>query len=491
MSRGRRKSAGGAKGGPRKARAARRAPAGPRRRAGSLRTFYLVLTPTFVLTTSLVLGLEYRRGAVSPVYRMAGRIERMFGTDDGTRLDASIEAALERLPAGVRVGPAPRRGRWQLEVDAGTRVEEAVADVGARLRAVAVRGGADVWIQDGHGGPEFLLRDGDGHEASVALHASASPPSTAARRVPAGRVTSPGPRAPPALPARAAPVATTTSPPALPAPTAVEPPSSEEQETGVRTVTVTETGPAVFEAGTAAVDVSEGAPAQGAGRVRPLCSIIIDDLGEHPELIEEALTLPVAITYAVIPELPFSRRCAMELHAAGRPLLVHLPMEPLSYPEHDPGPHAIFRGMGDARVRELTARALHAVPEAVGVNNHMGSAATQDVSVMSQILAVVRERGLFFIDSRTSSGSVAFRVARSMGLRCAARQVFLDQEGFDQDFTRRQLRLLFEIARQKGAAIGIGHWHHGTLAVLREELPMLAGPDVSLVPVERLATVGR
>lgn len=217
-------------------------------------------------------------------------------------------------------------------------------------------------------------------------------------------------------------------------------------------------------------------------RAAPGCAIIIDDLGEHPELLPRALSIDLPLTFAVIPFLSHTRACARTLASQGREVILHLPMEPLSYPRHDPGPRAVFRGQGGDEAKRRTRAALAEVPEARGVNNHMGSSATRDAKLMKSVLEVIRDERLFFVDSRTAEDSIAYRVARELGIPSAERQVFLDRDDFDEAFTRQQLRLLFATARREGRAIGIGHWHETTLRIVREEARELAGDDVRILP---------
>ncbi len=69
---------------------------------------------------------------------------------------------------------------------------------------------------------------------------------------------------------------------------------------------------------------------------------------------------------------------------------------------------------------------LETVPHAVGVNNHQGSRATSDAALMQALMPLLRERGLFFIDSRTDAKTVAYDMAKRDGVRAASRKVFLD-----------------------------------------------------------------
>ena len=130
------------------------------------------------------------------------------------------------------------------------------------------------------------------------------------------------------------------------------------------------------------------------------------------------------LTYAVLPFETKTAAVAARLAELGEEVLCHLPME--AQRGENPGPGALTEAMNEGEIRDATRRALEAVPGAVGVNNHMGSALSEDPDAMAAMLGVVRKRGLFFLDSRTSAASVAYGLAREAGVPAAERKVFLD-----------------------------------------------------------------
>ncbi|HUP24232.1 MAG TPA: divergent polysaccharide deacetylase family protein [Thermoanaerobaculia bacterium] len=227
-----------------------------------------------------------------------------------------------------------------------------------------------------------------------------------------------------------------------------------------------------------AVDLP-GAPAPPANRP-VFVALVIDDLGRRVEDVDELRALGVELSYAVLPFEARTAEVVARLHEAGAEILVHLPMEPDGLA--DPGPGALLRGMDEAELARRTAEALDAVQGAVGVNNHMGSALSADDRAMSVILERVHERELFYLDSRTSAGSVGFDQARRAGMPAARRDVFLDGV-LDPAAIREQFRRLLQVALEEGAAIAIGHPHPETLEVLREEVPKAAALGYRFVPV--------
>ena len=160
-------------------------------------------------------------------------------------------------------------------------------------------------------------------------------------------------------------------------------------------------------------------------------------------------------------------------------------MEPDGYPGVRPGPGVVLRSDSDERIAEIVAEDLESVPGAVGVNNHMGSAATADPRVMRAVVRILADRGLFLLDSRTTEASVAHRMAEEISLPAVSRRVFLDSvpkaEAIDRSF-----RELLSKARKEGSAIAIGHPYPQTMAMLERELPRLEEKGVELVSVRAL-----
>jgi polysaccharide deacetylase 2 family uncharacterized protein YibQ len=222
------------------------------------------------------------------------------------------------------------------------------------------------------------------------------------------------------------------------------------------------------------------APAPG----RPAyLALVIDDLGRRLEDVDELEALGVELSYSVLPFEARTAEVVARLRRGGEEILLHLPMEPDG--EADPGPGALRREMSERELARHTRAALEAVPGAVGVNNHMGSALSADERAMSAILSQIGGRGLFYLDSRTSAESVGFDLARRSGIAAARRDVFLDGV-LESAAIRGQFRRLLEVARAEGAAVAIGHPHPETLAVLRDEVPKARALGYRFVPMSYL-----
>lgn len=197
--------------------------------------------------------------------------------------------------------------------------------------------------------------------------------------------------------------------------------------------------------------------------------LIIDDLGFDGQSLDRLMALDPNVNCSILPNGTRAEEFANRLNAKGFEILCHLPMEPKG--RETPGRNAILTSMSDEEIARITRENIEAVPHAVGVNNHMGSLATSDRRVMQSVLRAMPS-DLYFIDSRTSGGSVAADVARELNVRTATRHVFLDDIA-TESAVRKQLAELAAAAQKRGVAIGIGHPYAVTLRVLAEELPAL------------------
>jgi polysaccharide deacetylase 2 family uncharacterized protein YibQ len=217
--------------------------------------------------------------------------------------------------------------------------------------------------------------------------------------------------------------------------------------------------------------------AQGGAKAR--LAIILDDLGYDRAAADSLLALPFSLTVAVIPHLPLSTEVAEEAFRRGDQVLLHLPMESKAS-DAKPEEIELHVGMSAAQVNEALAGMLDSVPHAVGVNNHQGSRATADAVLMQALMPALRQRDLFFIDSRTTAATVAYDTAERDGVRAASRKVFLDDTPTREGILG-QLDLAVRDALRDGSSIAIGHPYPATIAALREGIPRLKGRGIHLV----------
>jgi hypothetical protein len=207
--------------------------------------------------------------------------------------------------------------------------------------------------------------------------------------------------------------------------------------------------------------------------------LILDDVGFDRQPLDAAMRIDPNVNFSVLPNARNAVSFANALHAHGFEVLCHLPMEPEGFPKISPGPNAVLTTMTTGEIAATTRADVAAVPHARGVNNHMGSRATADPRVMSTVIASL-PKGMYFIDSRTTAGSVAAATAKSQNVKSASRSVFLDDVQQDAAI-RAQLQTLVAAAEEKGVAVGIGHMYPSTIRVLTADAPRLRERGIRFV----------
>jgi polysaccharide deacetylase 2 family uncharacterized protein YibQ len=216
----------------------------------------------------------------------------------------------------------------------------------------------------------------------------------------------------------------------------------------------------------------------------PLVAIIIDDLGYDKKIALNLSKLNARLTFSILPFSPFQKSIARLSREKGFGIMLHLPMEPLEYPNIDPGPGTLLTSMTPDQLTRQLEKDLDAVPYIRGVNNHMGSKMTAESGQMYQIFSILKKRGLYFVDSRTTAETLCKPSARLFQIPFAQRDIFLDHR-VEVEFIRKQLKELVRIAQRNGYAVGIGHPHSLTYQVLHEMLPDLR-KKIRLVPASEI-----
>ena len=214
---------------------------------------------------------------------------------------------------------------------------------------------------------------------------------------------------------------------------------------------------------------------------------IFDDAGHNLKQLEPFLKLPFPCTIAVLPGLEYSREAARRVRAAGKEAILHQPMQALNL-SLDPGPGAITQGMSPDQIKATIRKNLAEVGPVSGLNNHEGSLITANRKAMEAVLAVTREKGIYFLDSRTNAATQAPAIAREMKMTIWERAVFLDNAQ-DREAIEEAVSGGLKIAEKKGAAIMIGHvWSADLADVLIEMYPELISQGYSLSTIARIAT---
>lgn len=197
--------------------------------------------------------------------------------------------------------------------------------------------------------------------------------------------------------------------------------------------------------------------------------IVLDDGGHNLNHLQPFLNLDIPLTIAVLPELSYSKESALRIKNSGKTLILHQPMQAINL-STDPGPSAIMPEMSADQIRNLLTKNLDSLGIKIGLNNHEGSLITADTYAMKVVMEVCKERGMFFLDSRTNSKSVCKSVASEYGVKLYERNTFLDNTPSQADMIA-MFKSGIEVAKKNGSVIMIGHvWSGKNLADVLQKM---------------------
>ncbi|USG61690.1 divergent polysaccharide deacetylase family protein [Sneathiella marina] len=219
---------------------------------------------------------------------------------------------------------------------------------------------------------------------------------------------------------------------------------------------------------------------------RPRIAIIISEMGISKAGTTAAIDqLPAAVTLAFNPYGQRLQSWIDKSRAKGHEVLLQLPMEPVGYPKTDPGPRALLTSLTPAENSERLNWSLNRFSGYAGLTNQMGSKFTASREHMEPVLAVLKEKDLLYVDSRTASNSVAAKIAKELSIPVALNNRFLDHRA-DSETLDARLAELENIALKSGSAIGIGYPYPATLERLAAWTASLENKGIVLAPVSAL-----
>jgi polysaccharide deacetylase 2 family uncharacterized protein YibQ len=216
-------------------------------------------------------------------------------------------------------------------------------------------------------------------------------------------------------------------------------------------------------------------------------AVVIDDLGNSLQSGLKAIALPADITFAVMPHRKHSKRLAERAARLGKDVILHAPMSTINGLELGAG--ALNESLSEQEFKTKLTFSLESIPFAKGMNNHMGSQLTTNSVAMMWVMEVLKDKQLFFLDSRTNAKSVGFSTAQTMGIPSASRDIFLDNE-INIEHIHIQFKKAIRVAEKYGSAIAIGHPYKATITYLEHVLPQLEGTHISVHKISDLLKAG-
>ena len=220
-------------------------------------------------------------------------------------------------------------------------------------------------------------------------------------------------------------------------------------------------------------------------------AIVIDDFGVALTTTAQGfMNIKYPLTFSILPYneriYPASKDIAREAHNNDKEVMLHFPMEPETFPTDSPGPDALYVDMEPSIKKELILRNISGIPYVKGINNHMGSKATGDRPSMEILMDILKEKNLYFVDSKTNRESVATRVALDKKVGVRENWFFLDPYGADEDYIRKKLQEAADTAKDHGSLVVIGHMNKMMLRVLEEDMEKIEKQGVEFVHVSSI-----
>lgn len=214
-------------------------------------------------------------------------------------------------------------------------------------------------------------------------------------------------------------------------------------------------------------------------------AIIIDDCGTDIKSVRTLLNMDVPFTFSILPNKDFSSDILAAVNEKGKAALLHLPMEPLNRAAMSEGANTVTSDMTNQQIADLTLKHLRSLYGVVGVNNHQGSKVTINRGQMEAVLQILKNEGMFFVDSRTNCDTIARDVAREMGVKTCMNDKFLDNST-EETAIREEVYKVMEMAERNGSAIAICHARPHTIAMWQKYLKEFKATGITFVPVSDL-----
>lgn len=221
-----------------------------------------------------------------------------------------------------------------------------------------------------------------------------------------------------------------------------------------------------------------------------IISIIIDDFGNiDGKLLNGFTQTNPAVCFAIMPDTPHAVETMQLAKQTGHESIIHIPMEPINYPRENPGENAIYIQLSSGEISRRMERFIKQLPDCIGANNHMGSLATSDEPAMHTVMQSLRKHNLRFIDSRTTSGTVAYKVAQKNMVPALKRDIFLDEPDLSAANMDKKLAEISRISLSKPYVVAIMHCHTAAhLNYLTQFIARAQDNGFKLEPISKLSS---
>lgn len=214
---------------------------------------------------------------------------------------------------------------------------------------------------------------------------------------------------------------------------------------------------------------------------RPKIALVIGGLGLNARATRQAIdTLPPEITLSFAPYAEGLQGWIDDARSHGHEVLLETPMEPLDYPDNDPGPYTLMADGSPAEIVKKLEWVLSRCTGYFGLTNYLGSRFLATPSAYQAFAGAAAGRGLGFIDDGTAARMIGGGLPRATAERVIDDQ--LSRGAIDQ-----QLSALETGAMQRGQALGAGFAYPVTLDLVAKWASSLSDRGFQLAPASALA----
>lgn len=228
-------------------------------------------------------------------------------------------------------------------------------------------------------------------------------------------------------------------------------------------------------------------PTPGAGTVHPRVAIVFEHAGASLEDLKPIYAMRRPFGLGIFPHQRYSAQIVRDAAAHGLTPMLHLPLESINAADVGPVTGIVWIRMADADIARTVAGDLDSVPGVAGISSHAGSRATADRRVMTAVLRVIKSRGLWFQENRTTPHSVALDVARTVGVRSVLVTTYLDDPPTNID---AKVRALLATAVRQGWAVAGAHITTGAPEIVARHLAEFQDAGVVFVPITQFVAPG-
>jgi len=214
-------------------------------------------------------------------------------------------------------------------------------------------------------------------------------------------------------------------------------------------------------------------------------AIVLYGFGEDEPLANQFFALPVPFAVALPPAAKSSAALLKAAHERRREVVLQLPLEPINYPQVNPGPGTLLVTMRPGQIGGLVHRYIAQGQPLIAVANHMGSLATQDMTVMTAVYRELRRLSLPFVHVSPAAGAVCKDLAADLGVAYNEPDAMVDVEARQSEgkaLARRWSAILEEAGGREKTVV----WVRATPLTLRWLAPALQGklpPGLRVVPL--------